>query len=322
MINTCYISLVIIIKNMLNNKLCNNILCANIQLDKHCVTSRTTTGYRNKSASVSFCSELCKSFWHKYLSCSRCSYFGHTKLIDINKGILLCTDQYGGGGSYSCYLNFINELTYKDCKCTFCDIPFQNNSVVIPINGKYHVVCCRCYYHTKGPRQIFDLDDDENNAEEIRNIFRKIRQLANDYPIICTNSRIFNACKFFKHPDDLKLDIINNPEEFIIHKSHLIVSCMNLDAIKYAINNNIIDTSELNLNGDTILHIACSIYRYDIDVVKYLFENTDIKKLINKKNIYGLTALHLSMYSWNCEITKYLIINGADVNISYTHYFK
>ncbi|MDA7705203.1 ankyrin repeat domain-containing protein [Rickettsiales bacterium] len=70
-------------------------------------------------------------------------------------------------------------------------------------------------------------------------------------------------------------------------------------------------SSNSNVAGITSLMNA--VMNNDIDGVKFF--STKEQEMINKQNIGGATALHLSARSSNPQITKILLENGAQVNI-------
>lgn len=98
------------------------------------------------------------------------------------------------------------------------------------------------------------------------------------------------------------------------HRNNLYGYCIknDLEAIQNLITH--IDINEKNEEGLTILHRLCGtvIESYKPSIIKFLIDNgADV----NIPDIFGDTPLHYAVYTDNYEVTQILLENGADVNI-------
>ena len=74
------------------------------------------------------------------------------------------------------------------------------------------------------------------------------------------------------------------------------------------------DINVENNNEETILHLAARAQKPNIELVKYLLENKEIKQKLEAKEKNGWTAIHVAAFSGNLDILKELIKQGADIN--------
>ena len=69
-------------------------------------------------------------------------------------------------------------------------------------------------------------------------------------------------------------------------------------------------TSELNTNGENILHVAC---RYGhVDIVQYLLTEVNINLVCKSKN--GITPLHFASYKGHVAIVQLLVQYGVNIH--------
>ena len=120
-----------------------------------------------------------------------------------------------------------------------------------------------------------------------------------------------NASKRSTFDDDSKLffNYINN------YKTELIAKFLSNEE-KHKIWNYILKED----NEETVLHI--SIKNNDKQIINLILNycqsnltQDDLKKLINKKNIKGVVALHYASFQGNIDALKFLINYGADINV-------
>ena len=74
------------------------------------------------------------------------------------------------------------------------------------------------------------------------------------------------------------------------------------------------DVNAENNDKQTVLHLALVSNKPNIDLVKYLLEDKEIKQRLEAKDKFGFTALHLASFYGSLEILKELIKQGADIN--------
>jgi len=82
-----------------------------------------------------------------------------------------------------------------------------------------------------------------------------------------------------------------------------------LDDLKSIISKNPTKINEINGNGNTFLHIA--VHEGNIDIAKYLVSQGAV---VNVKDRKDETPLQIAIHEGNVELVKYLISKGADVN--------
>ena len=62
------------------------------------------------------------------------------------------------------------------------------------------------------------------------------------------------------------------------------------------------------------MHLASRAQKPNIELLKYLLENKEIKQKLEARQKNGWTALHIAAFYGNLEILKELINQGADIN--------
>lgn len=73
----------------------------------------------------------------------------------------------------------------------------------------------------------------------------------------------------------------------------------------------------LDKKGNNIIHKLIKSNNSKIlkKTLETLIEKGDLKKLINQKNYYGYTPLHIAINKDNQDLAQILINNGADIRI-------
>jgi ankyrin repeat protein len=73
----------------------------------------------------------------------------------------------------------------------------------------------------------------------------------------------------------------------------------------------------LDKKGNNIIHKLIKSNNSKIlkEILETLIEKGDLKKLINQKNYYGYTPLHIAINKNNQHFAQILINNGADTRI-------
>jgi len=73
----------------------------------------------------------------------------------------------------------------------------------------------------------------------------------------------------------------------------------------------------LDKKGNNIIHKLIKSNNSKIlkETLETLIEKGDLKKLINQKNYYGYTPLHIAINKDNQDLAQILINNGADIRI-------
>ena len=85
-----------------------------------------------------------------------------------------------------------------------------------------------------------------------------------------------------------------------------------IGAVKFLIIHGV-DINAKNKSGDTSLH-AVAWGTGNVDVAKLIISKN--KTIVNSKNGYGATPLHIAVHKENFELVKFLISKGSDVNVS------
>ena len=73
----------------------------------------------------------------------------------------------------------------------------------------------------------------------------------------------------------------------------------------------------MNKKGNNIIHklVISNNSKILKETLESLIEKGDLKKLINQKNYYGYTPLHIAINKDNQSFAQILINNGADTRI-------
>ena len=87
----------------------------------------------------------------------------------------------------------------------------------------------------------------------------------------------------------------------------------NLEMLKELINQGA-DINAENNDEETILHLSARAKKPNIELVKYLLENKEIKQNLEVRQKNGWTALHIAAFYGNLERLSELINQGADIN--------
>ena len=95
--------------------------------------------------------------------------------------------------------------------------------------------------------------------------------------------------------------------------THFAVYVGSLDIVKLLIAQGV-DIKAVTDNEETVLHLAVRAKKPNIELVKYLLENKEIKQKLEAKEKNGCTAIHIAAFNRNLEILAELINQGADIN--------
>ncbi|XP_034947307.1 putative ankyrin repeat protein RF_0381 [Chelonus insularis] len=127
-------------------------------------------------------------------------------------------------------------------------------------------------------------------------------------------SPLFTACLYgckqvievlLKHKADIhQRDVFNRPPIYVAAGK----AAKNTGILKLLIDNNA-STDFIDMNKNTIIHIAAAANNLDVDDV---IDQIDVD--INAVNSDGNTALHIAAKNGFCKVVRSLIYNGADMN--------
>ena len=151
------------------------------------------------------------------------------------------------------------------------------------------------------------IDNYENDRNIIHDICGSIFSRENE-----SKSLIESAKFFIKKGLDINSKDANNITPFML-------GCKHRDAqfISFLVKELSADTRSIDFDGLTALHYAASnTSSNSIDILKFLLEQCNLKDLINNHSAKHESPLFLAVkYTTNTEVVKYLLDQGANVNI-------
>ena len=94
---------------------------------------------------------------------------------------------------------------------------------------------------------------------------------------------------------------------------HIVGFNGNLEILKELINQGA-DINAVTNDEQTILHLAAGAQKPNIELLKYLLDNKEIKQKLEARQKNGWTALHIAAFYGNLERLSELINQGADIS--------
>ena len=102
-------------------------------------------------------------------------------------------------------------------------------------------------------------------------------------------------------------------DKFGLTAIHIVGFNGNLEILKELINQGA-DINAVTNDEQTILHLAAGAQKPNIELLKYLLDNKEIKQKLEARQKNGWTALHIAAFYGNLERLSELINQGADIS--------